>query len=68
MKHIVGPLLSAIASMHQSSVIHRDLKPENVLLQVCHRRTADGFPIAPLLHLPVMHGVAPRAITVGSRV
>ena len=35
-KHILGPLLSALASLHIAGYIHRDIKPENIMLQVQH--------------------------------
>lgn len=39
-KHIVGPLLSAISSMHLAGIVHRDIKPENVLLEASRALSA----------------------------
>ena len=53
-KHIVGPLLSALGSMHLMGVLHRDLKPENVLLQGSRVFLADfGFAVCTSRHRPV---------------
>ena len=69
-KHVVGPLLSAVGAMHAAGVIHRDLKPENILLQGSHILVTDfGFATLthdtarrPVTRLGTLHFMAPEVI------
>ena len=58
---ILQPVIEAVATAHNSSVVHRDLKPGNVMLEQAHGRTVPrllDFGIAKLLSDP--DGGAPK--------
>ncbi|KEG11385.1 putative protein kinase [Trypanosoma grayi] len=40
-RHVLRPLLSALAFMHDRDIIHRDVKPDNILFKANHVKLAD---------------------------